>query len=67
MVKTFQKKFFSDRTIVAEPLPDDMPLEIKSQVIKNCKDLLSKLKNYINTELNPERKYLILYELIMKD
>lgn len=49
-------KFFSDGTIVAEPLPDDTPEEIKSQVLKNRKDLLSKLESYINTELNPSKK-----------
>ena len=61
-------KFFSDRRIVAEPLPDDMLEEIKSQVFKNRKDLLSKVKSDINTELNPSKKiYLIFQELIMKE
>ena len=61
-------KFFSDRRIVAEPLPDDMLEKIKSQVFKNRKDLLSKVKSDINTELNPSKKiYLIFQELIMKE
>ena len=61
-------KFFSDRRIVAEPFPDDMLEEIKSQVFKNRKDLLSKVKSDINTELNPSKKiYLIFQELIMKE
>ena len=50
-------KSFTDRTIVAEPLPEDMPEEIKNQVlIKNRSDLLSKVKRYIDTELNPSKK-----------
>ena len=48
-------EFFSDRAIVAEPLPDDMAEEIKSQVFKNSKALLRKAKSYINTELNPSK------------
>ena len=49
-------KLFTDRTIVAEPLPEDMPEEIKNQVLKNRSDLLSKVKRYIDTELNPSKK-----------
>ena len=61
-------KFFSDRRIVAQPLPDDTLEEIKSQVFKNRKDLLSKVKSDVNTELNPSKKiYLIFQELIMKE
>ena len=43
-------KFFTDRTIVAEPLPEDMPEEIKNQVLKNRSDLLSKVKRYIDNK-----------------
>ena len=49
-------KFFSHRTIVAEPLPDNMPEEIKMQVLRNRNDLLSKVKSYIDTELNLSKK-----------
>ena len=49
-------KFFTDMTIVAEPLPEDMPEEIKNQVLKNRSDLLSKVKRYIDTELKPSKK-----------
>ena len=60
-------KLFSSRIIVVKPLPDNVPEEIKSQVFKNGKYLLSKVKSYINTELNPSKKYLILQELIIKE
>ena len=49
-------KFFTDKTIVAESIPEDMPEEIKNQVLKNRSDLLSKVKRYIDTELNPSKK-----------
>ena len=61
-------RFFSHRTIVAEPLPDNMPEEIKMQVLRNRNDLLSKVKSDIDTELNPSKKKIsmILLEVIMK-
>ena len=48
--------FFTDRRIVAEPLPEDMSEEIKNQVLNNGSDLLSKGKRYIDTEVNPFKK-----------
>ena len=57
--------FFTGRTIVAEPLPKDVPEEIKNQVLKNCSDLLSKVKRYIDTELNPSKK--IFYDSTISD
>ena len=41
------EKFFADRTIAAEPLSEDMPEEIKNQVLKNRSDLLSKVKSIL--------------------
>ena len=38
--------FFTDRRIVAEPLPEDMSEEIKNQVLNNGSDLLSKGKRF---------------------
>ena len=49
-------KLFTDRTTVAEPLPEDMPEEIKNQVLKNRSDLLSKVKRYTDTKLNSSKK-----------
>ena len=48
-------RFFSHWTIVAEPLPESMPDEIKIQVLRNRNDLLSKVKSYIDTKLNPSK------------
>ena len=50
------ENLFTDKTIVAESIPEDMPEEIKNQVLKNRSDLLSKVKRYIDTELNPSKK-----------
>ena len=50
------RKFFTDRTIVAVSFPEDMPEEITNQALKNRSDLLSKVKIYIDTELNPSKK-----------
>ena len=39
-------KCFTDRTIVAEHLPEDMPEKINNQVLMNHSDLLRKVKRY---------------------
>ena len=70
LVETFQRhrhcrfhfrRFFSHRTTVAEPLPENMPEEIKIQVLRNCNDLLSKVESYIDTKLNPSKKKFITF------
>ena len=45
-------KFFSNQTIVAKPLPSDMPENMKHSVLSKRKDILSKCKDYINNHLN---------------
>ena len=55
------RRFFSHRTTVAEPLPDNMPEEIKIQVLRNRNDLLSKVESYIDTKLNPSKKKVITF------
>ena len=48
-------RFFSKRTIVAEPLPSNIPENDKVIILENRKQLLSKVKDYINSYLNPAR------------
>ena len=48
--------FFSHWKIAAEHLPDNMPEEIKIQVLRNRNDLLTKLKSYVDTELDLSKK-----------
>ena len=47
------EKFFPSSAIVAETLSNDMSEETKIQVLKNRNVLLSKIKRYIDTDLNP--------------
>lgn len=48
-------KFFSKRTIIAEPLPSDMPGFEKKTIHSKRKELLDRVKEYINTNLNPTK------------
>lgn len=46
-------QFFTDRTIVAEPLPQDMDEEMKTNILTRRKDILSLMKQKIDEVLNP--------------
>ena len=46
-------QFFTDRTIVAEPLPQDMGEEIKTNILTRRKEILSLMKQKIDEVLNP--------------
>ena len=48
-------QFFTDRTIVSEPLPVDMDEEIKSSTLDRCKEILSLVKQKIDEVLNPSK------------
>ena len=48
-------KYFTDKTIVAEPLPEEMSIEAKSIKLEWRNSILEKVKNYIDLELNPKR------------
>ena len=48
-------KFFSNQIRVAKPLPSDMLEYMKHSVLSKQKDILSKVKNYINNHLNPAK------------
>lgn len=48
-------KFFSSRTIVAEPLPHDMSDEERTVIMDKRNDILAKVKEYINSNLNPAK------------
>ena len=45
------ERFFTSKTIIAVPLPNDLPLEIISKIMQNRKCILGKVQRY--TELNP--------------
>ena len=48
-------KFFIKKTLVAEPLPDSMPEEMKVLVLRKRSEILQKVKDYINNFLNPSK------------
>ena len=52
-------KFFTSRTIIAQPLPDSLSVDKKNEIMQNRKQLLKKVKQYIDTELNPSKKFFL--------
>lgn len=48
-------QFFTNRTIVAEPLSDDLDLEEKTKTIDKQKEILSLVKDKIDDVLNPSK------------
>ncbi|XP_066926174.1 uncharacterized protein [Clytia hemisphaerica] len=49
-------KFFSEKTIVSEPLPQELPHEQKETILALRKEILTKVRNYINDNLNPSKR-----------
>ena len=45
--------FFTNKTIIAEPLPNDLGDELKQPILKKQKEILTSVKEKINTVLNP--------------
>ena len=48
-------QFFTNRTIIAEPLSDDLGDELKQPILKKQKEILTSVKEKINTVLNPSK------------
>ena len=51
-------KFFTNRTITAQPFSDSLSVDEKNEIMESRKLLLKKVKQYIDTELNPSKKIL---------
>ena len=51
-------KFFTNRTITAQPFSDSLSADEKNEIMGSRKLLLKKVKQYIDTELNPSKKIL---------
>ena len=47
--------FFTDCTVVAEPLPDDMDEEVKAAALEKRKEILCLVKQKIDEVLNPSK------------
>ena len=52
-------RFFTDRTIIAVPLSKDMSLDEKTQIIEQRKLLLSTVKEYIDSNLDPKKRNIL--------
>ena len=48
-------QFFTNRTIIAEPLPDDSADELKQPILEKQKEILTSVKEKINSVLNPSK------------
>ena len=48
-------QFFTERTIMAEPLTEDLEDEIKSSILSQRKEILTKVKQKIDDVLNPSK------------
>ena len=48
-------QFLSHRTIIAEPLPDDLADEPKQPILEKQKEILTSVKEEINSMLNPSK------------
>ena len=48
-------RFFTEETILAEPLPDDMLEEEKLSKLQKRNQILNKVKDYIDTNLDPRK------------
>ena len=46
--------FFTERTIIASPLPKHLSLEGRSDILSKCNACLLKVKQFINTYLHPK-------------
>ena len=49
-------KFYTNRTIIAQPLSDSLSVDVKNAIIGNRKLLLKKVKQYTDSKLNPSKK-----------
>ena len=48
-------QFFTDKTIVAEPLPEDVSEEVKTNILTRRKEILCSVKQKINEVLDPNK------------
>ena len=49
-------KFYTNRTIIAQPLSDSLSVDVKNAIMGNRKLLLKKVKQYTDSKLNPSKK-----------
>ena len=51
--------FFTDRTIIALPLQEDLPEDLKNSILNERERILKTVKQYIDSNLDPRRKNIL--------
>ena len=51
--------FFTDRTIIALPLLEDLPEDLKNSILNERERILKTVKQYIDSNLDPRRKNIL--------
>ena len=52
-------KFFTDRTIIALPLLEDLPEDLKNSILNERERILKTVKQHIDSNLDPRRKNIL--------
>ena len=52
-------KFFTDHTIIALPLQEDLPEDVRNSILNERERILTKVKQYIDSNLGPRRKNIL--------
>ena len=57
--------FSTNKTIIAQPLADSFPPDVKLQKMQQRNNILKKVTNYIDNELNQRKAFLIALKKTM--
>ena len=52
-------EFFTNKAIIAQPLADSVPPDVKLRKMQQRNNILKKVENYIDNKLNPSKKNLL--------
>ena len=52
-------KLFTERTIISLPLPNHLPDTVKNNILNERERILSTVKNYIDTHLDPRKRNIL--------
>ena len=53
------KKIFTEKTIISLPLPNHLPDTVKNNILNQTECILSMVKNYIDTHLDPRKRNIL--------
>ena len=52
-------KLFTERTIISLPLPNHLPDTVKNNILNEGERILSMVKNYTDTHLDPRKRNIL--------